>query len=200
MHIGTMLVEIMVDLLSKVISSLSWIGVFILMTLESAAIPIPSEIVVPMAGFALCNKVEEVVVGTIVVSISNTVGSLLAYWAGKKYGRNFVEKYGKYILLSRSKYEKTEQLFLKHGSVMVLVGRMMPAIRTFISLPAGLFKMDVQRFTLLTFLGSLPWNLVLLYLGYMLKENWEVILIYSKYIDVIVLVGVLALIYFIYHS
>jgi len=195
-----MLVEIMVDLLSKVISSLSWIGVFILMTLESAAIPIPSEIVVPMAGFALCNKVEEVVVGTIVVSISNTVGSLLAYWAGKKYGRNFVEKYGKYILLSRSKYEKTEQLFLKHGSVMVLVGRMMPAIRTFISLPAGLFKMDVQRFTLLTFLGSLPWNLVLLYLGYMLKENWEVILIYSKYIDVIVLVGVLALIYFIYHS
>ena len=200
MHIETMLVEAIVDLLSKVILSLSWVGVFILMTLESAAIPIPSEIVVPMAGFTFCNRIEEVAIGTIIVSISNTVGSLLAYWIGKRYGKDFVKKYGKYILLSSSKYERVEKLFLKYGSIIILTGRMMPAIRTFISLPAGLFKMNIHKFTLLTFLGSLPWNLIFLYLGYILRENWKIILLYSKYLDVIVLIVVLVFIYLIYRS
>ena len=174
------------DELAKLVEEGSWAGVFLAMVLESACLPIPSEVVMPLAGFALCDSLEDVVFASLIASAANLVGSWIAYAVGAKGGRALARR-----LARGEELERAERLFERYGGAAVFLGRMMPAVRTFISLPAGLFSMDPARFTLYTFAGSVPWNFALAYSGYLLGENWEIFLEYAHLLDLAVLAALL---------
>ena len=184
MSISALIIDVLVCLIQRT----SWLGVFLAMVMESACIPMPSEIVMPLAGFALCNNLYEVLFGTLIGALANLSGSWLAYVAGRWGGRRLIYRYGKRLILRRSEYQHAEKFFMRYGDIAILTGRLLPAIRTFISLPAGIFSMNPLRFTLYTILGSLPWNFVLVYLGYVLGEQWRIIEGYMIYLDVIVVI------------
>lgn len=149
------------------------LAIFITMTLESACIPLPSEVVMPYAGHLVAKGSLGMLETTLVASLANLTGSLLAYTAGRMGGRGFINKYGKYIFLSQKHLALADRWFDSRGEVTVFLSRMLPAVRTFISLPAGIARMDIIRFSLYSFLGSLPWNLLLVYLGYLFTDRWD---------------------------
>ena len=140
--------EVLSMFVVHVIETLGYFGVFIMMTLESACIPFPSEVIMPFAGFVVqegqLSFLGIVVIGT----LGNLVGSLIAYFVGLKGGRPILEKYGKYILITEDKLDLADDIFNKYGAATVFVGRILPVIRTFISLPAGIVRMDIKKFTL----------------------------------------------------
>lgn len=166
--------------LGTFISHYGLIAVFILMTLESACIPIPSEVVMPYAGYLAFSEHLTFWSVVIVGTVANVVGSLIAYYVGRVGGRPFILKYGRYILLNQKHLERAEHWFSRHGQSTVFVARLLPALRTFISLPAGVAKMSLGPFILYSLLGSLPWNFALAYGGYQLGKNWELVGEYSK--------------------
>lgn len=191
--------EVLSMFVVHVIETLGYFGIFIMMTLESACIPFPSEVIMPFAGFVVqeghLNFFGIVIIGT----LGNLVGSLIAYCVGLKGGRPILEKYGKYILITKEKLDWADDIFNKYGSVTVFVGRILPVIRTFISLPAGIARMDIKKFTLYTTLGCLPWTLVLAYLGVILGQNWSILTNYFHILDVILVIAIIALIlYWVY--
>ncbi len=154
-------------------------GIIFLMALESACVPLPSEVIMPFAG-ALTLATVASLDGTTalninLVALSGTIGcvlgSLLAYYAGMYGGREFIYRYGKYLLLRRKDIDRTEQWFNDKGIITVFVGRLLPVVRTFISLPAGIARMDIRKFVLLSFLGSLPWCYALAWIGVLVRGN-----------------------------
>ncbi|HEX4155081.1 MAG TPA: DedA family protein [Acidobacteriaceae bacterium] len=147
--------------------------VFLLMVLQSACIPIPSEVIMPFAGYKLAHTMSQLVVLATVASIASNLGSIPAYWLGAWGGRPMVERYGSYILLSRRDLELSDRFFARYGSITVLVGRMLPIVRTFIAFPAGMAKMNQVRFHIYTFIGSWPWCFVLAYVGMKLGNRWN---------------------------
>ena len=153
----------------------SWYGVFIAMVMESACLPIPSEVVMPLAGFVLCHDAHDVLKATLLASIANLIGSWIAYAMGLYGGRPLIRRYGRYLLIREKEIRMAENFFAKHGEIAVLVARVMPAIRTVIGFPAGLFKMDLAKFSIYTLIGSIPWNFMLTYLGFILKERWYIV-------------------------
>lgn len=155
------------------ISHYGLLAVFFLMALESCCIPIPSELVMPYAGY-LSSQHDLSFTGAIIVStIANVLGGLVAYWIGHAGGRAFINRYGKYVLLSTDHVDRAERWFARRGEWTVLIGRLLPAFRTFISLPAGIAEMPLWRFLIYSALGSLPWNIALTYAGYYLGRHWE---------------------------
>jgi len=174
-----------VDLITSQISQLGYVGIFVLMVLESALIPIPSEIIMPFSGFLVSeNKLD--FVGTVLAgSIGNLVGSVATYFLGRKIRRDIFLKYGKFLFFRRNHLEFAERMFQKHGSKLAFIGRLLPAIRTYVSLPAGIGNTPFKRFVLYTFAGSLIWNILLVYAGIQLGENWKNIDRYSPVLDVI---------------
>jgi membrane protein DedA with SNARE-associated domain len=186
------------DYLIRLVTDWGYPSIFITMTLESALIPIPSEIVMPFAGYLVfINKLDFVLAG-LTACIANLAGSIIAYFIGVYGGRPLVLKYGKYVLLSEQHIVSTEKFFSKHGEKAILIGRCLPGVRTVISLPAGFGKMDFKKFILFTFVGSLPWNYALTLAGYLLGENWEYMLNIAHYIDYVIIAVLIALIiYFI---
>jgi len=185
------------DLLVRIVRKYSWIGVFISMIMESACLPIPSEIVMPLTGFTLCTNINSIIIAALIASIANLIGSWIAYLVGYWGGRKIILKYGKYFLIRRKEYLKAEELFERHGAIVILIGRMLPVIRTIISLPAGIFSINPTKFTTYTLIGSIPWNLALTYLGYLLGENWHLIADYVSYLDYIVIIALIILIIYI---
>ena len=175
------------------------------MTAESALIPIPSEVTMLFAGFLASVGHFNVVAVVIVGAFANLVGSLLAYALGY-YGedlfiRTLIRKYGKYLLVSEHEYDRSEKWFRKYGENIVFFSRIMPIVRTFISLPAGISKMNIWRFAIYTFVGSLLWSGFLTYLGFTLGQNWHSIEgIYRKFEYVVVGLLVVAVLYYIYHK
>src|SRR5215469_8692863 len=164
-----------------VISGTGYWGVVLLMAIESACIPLPSELIMPFAG-ALASPVVALNYGRPVLSLlwvatagalGCNLGSVIAYEIGCYGGRPLVEKYGRYIWLSRHDLEMADRFFAHFGSAAVFIGRLLPVIRTFIALPAGLAKMPRLRFHVYTFLGSWPWCLALAWVGMKLGERWE---------------------------
>ncbi len=195
----TSIIELVSNFAINIISSLGYWGVFIGMTIESACIPLPSEVIMPFAGFAVSEGKMTLLGITIVGTLGNLLGGLIAYFVGLKGGRPFLEKYGKYVLISHSKLDQADHWFEKYGHEAVLISRMLPAIRTFISLPAGIARMDVKKFAIYTFLGSLPWTFALGYIGVQLGPHWELIKGYFHILDVIVAIGLVVFIaYLIY--
>ena len=181
----------------SVINSTGYVGVFILSALESAAIPIPSEVVIPFSGFLIVSGKFSILGVVIVSTVANLVGSLVLFLIGRSGGRWVLENYGKYIFIHKRDLDTADRWFIKHGSVAVVWGRMVPVVRTFISLPAGVAKMNLGRFSLLTFLGALPWNLFLVLVGLKAGENWNFLHNYFRKADVLI-VGLILIFIFWY--
>lgn len=155
------------------ISSLGYAGIAVLMALESACIPIPSEVILPFAGYLVSTGRFDLWLVAIVGALGCNIGSTIAYAVGYAGGRPLVERFGRYILLDRAELTRVEGFFARYGSVTVLVSRMLPVVRTYIALPAGMARMNFWKFQAYTFIGSLPWCLALAYVGFRLGKAWE---------------------------
>lgn len=176
-----------------IIERTGYAGIFVLSALESAAIPIPSEVVVPFSGFlAMSGKFSLWgVVG--VATLANLAGSIALFLIGKSGGRRILEQYGKYVLIHKKDLDRADVWFNRHGVKAVFFSRMLPVVRTFISLPAGVAGMNVWKFSAFTFLGALPWNLVLAVVGYKAGENWNLLHNYFRKADVFIAILIIAL-------
>jgi membrane protein DedA with SNARE-associated domain len=165
--------EKILALLVAFISTGGYASVALLMAIQSACIPIPSEVIMPFAGFVLAHDQLQLVLLATVASLASNIGSIPAYWVGAWGGRPMVERFGGYVLLSRHDLDRVDYFFNKYGSITVLIGRMLPIVRTFIALPAGVAKMNQIRFHIYTFIGSWPWCYALAYVGMKLGATWN---------------------------
>ncbi len=186
----------LISLVINLIKSSGLFGIFALMSLESANIPIPSEVIMPFSGFLVSKGIFGFWSVVFVGALGNLFGSVVSYWLASAIVNNRERVYFLRILISEKFLEKSKIFFEKYGSLSVLISRVMPILRTFISLPAGIGKMKFFRFCYLTFIGSFVWSLFLAYLGKILGDNWNVLEKYFRQLDlVIVLVIILAGIY-----
>jgi len=160
-------------LLVGAIASGGYASVILLMAIQSACIPIPSEVIMPLAGYALAHTQLQLIILATVASLASNLGSIPAYWVGARGGRPMVERYGSYMLLSHRDLDLVDRFFAHYGSITVLIGRMLPIVRTFIAFPAGVAKMNQLRFHVYTFIGSWPWCYVLAYVGMKLGAKWN---------------------------
>jgi membrane protein DedA with SNARE-associated domain len=167
------LTDPLVEFATNVVEEIGLLGVFVLMALESACIPIPSEATMLFAGFNVSEGEYSLFAATAVGSLANLVGSWLAYWVGRAGRVDILEKHGKKLHIKKSHLEWADRWFEKHGDATVFFTRMLPIIRTFISLPAGVARMPFWRFTVLTLLGCIPWVLMLTFIGKEAGDNWE---------------------------
>ncbi|MFS0782834.1 DedA family protein [Bacillus sp. 1P06AnD] len=191
-----MLLEWFKDAAFWLIDTFGHAGIFLGMLIESACIPLPSEVIMLFGGFmAELGKLNfwwVVIAGV----LGNLVGSWLAFYVGKIGGRPLILKYGKYIFLNVKHLEKSEHFFSKYGAATVFFGRVLPVIRTFISLPAGIADMSFRKFTVYTILGCIPWNILLTYIGFKLGQNWMLAEHYMK--PATYIIAVLVLIFILY--
>ncbi len=178
----------------QTISNSGYLGIFFLMVAESALIPIPSEVIMPFSGYLVSTGKFNFVLVIIAGSIGNLVGSLIAYAVGVYLGRGFVLRYGKYVLLKKSHLELAESYFKKYGDRSTFISRLLPVIRTYVSLPAGTAKMNLKRFSAFTLIGSIIWNGALTFVGLKLGQEWDSIRKYSSYFDVLVITAVIIVI------
>jgi membrane protein DedA with SNARE-associated domain len=167
----------------EAISLFGYFGVFFLMVLESMIFPIPSELVLPFAGFLIARGEMGFLLAILFATLGSLVGSLLSYYIGKYGGNKFVFKYGKYFLLSEKHLINVEKWFSKKGELTIFIGRFIPIVRHIISIPAGIGKMNIKKFSLYTIIGAGMWNSFLIYVGFVLGNNWEKIKHYSDYIS-----------------
>lgn len=171
------MVEFIVNWAILVLSKLGYLGVFTLMSLESACIPIPSEAILPFGGYLASSAYNgeklNVALVIFVGTLGGTFGSIIMYCIGAKGGRILVDKYAEKLRLSKAHIEMSYRYFNKYGDKIAFFSRLLPIIRTFISLPAGISKMSFKKFVLYTFLGSLIWSILLGYAGFMMGENWS---------------------------
>lgn len=182
----TGIIEFLAHIVISMISMLGYFGVFLAMAIESACIPLPSEIIMPFSGYLVYTGEFNFWLVGIVGALGNLAGSLAAYYVGKWGGLPLVEKYGKYVLISHHDIKTAHKWFAGHGKSTVFFTRMMPVVRTFISLPAGISEMDVKTFSIYTFLGALPWSLLLTYIGMKLGENWHTLGGYFHKADLVI--------------
>jgi membrane protein DedA with SNARE-associated domain len=174
------------------VESAGYPGLFILMVMESTFMPIPSEAVMPPAGFLIEEGKFSFPAVIFIATLGSIVGSLISYCIGSWGGKPFIDKFGKYLLLDSHHLAITEHYFNRWGNITILVGRFIPVVRHLISLPAGIGKMNLFKFILYTIIGAGAWNALLAYAGYVLKSNWTEITKYSHIGDVIVLTVIAA--------
>lgn len=193
------LTEFIADLATAFIDKIGYAGIFILMTMESMVFPVPSEAVMPFAGFLIAEGKLSFAGVILVSTLASITGSLISYFMGAWGGRPFIDRFGKYLLLDRRDLEFTESFFRKHGTVTIFVSRFIPVVRHLISIPAGTGKMRLIPFVIYTALGAALWNAILTVIGFYLRQNWSEVMQYSHAIDIVVvicLVGVVG--FFIY--
>jgi membrane protein DedA with SNARE-associated domain len=167
------IIEILSGFIVATISTLGYSGVVLLMAIESACIPLPSEIIMPFSGYLVSVGQLNLWGVAVAGAFGCVLGSLVAYWVGIYGGRPLIEKYGRYILLSHHDLDLADRWFANYGEAIVFVSRLLPAIRTFIAFPAGVARMNLTKFIIYTFAGSLPWCLALAYVGQKLGEQWN---------------------------
>ena len=167
------LTDPIVDFAVDIVDAMGLAGVFVLMLLESACIPVPSEATMLFAGFRVAEGEYSLVAAVMVGSVANLIGSWLAYWLGYIGRVDLLEKHGKKLHVKKSHLEWADRWFERHGDATVFFTRMMPIVRTFISLPAGVARMPFWRFSLLTFLGCVPWVLMLTFIGKEAGSRWD---------------------------
>ena len=172
-----MLEQEVLNFINHIYTLMQWPGVVLLMAIESACIPLPSELIMPLAGWMLIKQQSLGAIHTLVAgaygALGCTIGSIIAYGVGMWGGRPFLDKYGKYILISRHDLDLADRWFYRSGSWVIFVSRLLPVVRTFISLPAGIARMHFIKFLVYTFLGSFIWSTGFAYGGYQLGEHWE---------------------------
>ncbi|HLB25811.1 MAG TPA: DedA family protein [Nitrospirota bacterium] len=168
------------------ISAMGYIGIVAMMAIESACIPLPSEIIMPFSGY-LVHTGQFSLVGTgLAGAFGCVVGSVAAYYAGVYGGRPFMEKYGRYVLVTSKELDTADRWFARYGDAAIFISRLLPVVRTFISLPAGIARMNFPKFVIYTFLGSFPWCLGLAWVGMKLGENWNTLGKYFHKFDVVI--------------
>ena len=170
----------------NMISSLGYAGVFFAMAIESACIPLPSEIILPFTGYMVFSGHFEFWQATIAATLGNLFGGLIAYYVGVWGGRPFLQRYGRYLFINERELAWTERLFERHGEMTVFVGRILPIVRTFISLPAGIARMNLLRMATYTTIGAFIWCALLIFVGQKLGENWDSLKPYFHRADVVV--------------
>ena len=179
---------------TDVIGNLGYLGIFLLMTIESAGIPIPSEVIMTYGGFmAAPGGILHVIAVAVIGSLGTGLGSAIGYFIGAWGGKPFVDKYGKFIGVNSNKMLRAERWFCKYGEAACIYTRLLPVVRTIVNVPAGLLNMDFKKFMAYSMLGAFPWCMVLAFVGYILGENWESILGASHVLTVAVL-GIVAVI------
>ena len=161
------------DIVIAIISAGGYVGVVLLMAIESACIPLPSEIIMPFAGYLVYTGRFNLFWAATAGALGCNLGSVIAYEIGYFGGRPLVEKYGSYIWVGRHDLDRADRFFARFGSAAVFIGRLLPVIRTFIALPAGIARMPRLRFHVYTFAGSWPWCFALAWIGMKLGEKWE---------------------------
>jgi membrane protein DedA with SNARE-associated domain len=191
------------DFIRSVYDAIGWPGVVLLMAIESACIPLPSELIMPFAGWMLIADrglgAEYLALAGFCGAVGNVIGSLIAYWVGARGGRPFLKRYGKYLLISEHEIDTAERWFNKYGDSITFFSRLLPVIRTFISLPSGIARMKIWKFILYSFLGAFIWSIGLTYGGYLLGQNWEKIRDVMRPFDIpIVVICVLLIAFFIW--
>ncbi|MFH1169651.1 MAG: DedA family protein [Chloroflexota bacterium] len=168
------------------------------MAIESACIPLPSELIMPIAGWMLIKEQSLPAIFTLAAgaygALGNTIGSAIAYGVGAWGGRPLLEKYGRYILITRRDLDRADRWFTRSGGWSVFLSRLLPVVRTFISLPAGIARMSFARFLIYTFTGSFIWSTGLAYGGYQLGEHWEQIRAVMRPFDPFIIAIIIALI------
>lgn len=162
-------------------------GIVIAMAIESACIPLPSEIILPLAGWMVSRQVFTLWGATLAGTLGCVIGSSVAYWVGALGGRPLLDRYGRYILISRHDLDVADRWFGRYGQPAIFFSRLLPVVRTFISLPAGIARMPFGLFILYTAVGSLPWSLALVYAGKALGDNWEAVRVVLGKFDYLVL-------------
>jgi len=180
------IIEILASFIIAVISSGGYTGVIILMAIESACIPLPSEIIMPFSGYLVYRGEFGLVWVGLAGAFGCVVGSVPAYYLGLYGGRPLIEKYGKYVLVSHHDLDIADRWFARYGDWAIFFSRLLPVVRTFISFPAGVAKMNVPRFIIYTFVGSFPWCLGLAYIGMKLGENWDTLGVYFHKFDIVI--------------
>lgn len=199
------IISFLTNLIISIIDKSGYLGVFILMTLESALIPFPSEVTMPFAGYLASLGKMNLYLLIFVGAFANLFGSILAYilgaWGQEAVVRKIIKKYGKYVLISENEFNHSETWFRKYGESIVFFSRVLPVVRTFISLPAGIAKMNFIRFSVLTFFGSLIWSALLTLVGFILGKNWQSLEVYyRKFEYVIIGIVVILVSYYIVHK
>lgn len=195
--------EQILNFIQEVYIFMGWPGVVILMALESACIPIPSEVIMPLSGWMLVKAQGLGALHNLVAgfygALGCTIGSVIAYWVGAWGGRPLAERYGRYVLVSHHDLEVADRWFARHGDWAIFTSRLLPVVRTFISLPAGIARMHFIKFLIYTFVGSFIWCLGLAYGGYLLGDNWEQIRAWMRPFDIpIIVTAVLLVAFFLY--
>ncbi len=199
------IIATLTNFIISLIQSTGYWGIFTLMSAESALIPIPSEVTMPFAGYLVSLGQFNLFMVMLVGAAANLFGSLLAYlvgyWGQEAVVRKLIVNYGKYLLISEHEFNRSEVWFRKYGERIIFFSRVLPVVRTFISLPAGIAHMNIWRFSILTFVGSLFWSILLTYIGFVLGKNWSSLEgYYRKFEYVIVFAGILLVAYYIYHK
>jgi membrane protein DedA with SNARE-associated domain len=174
--------QIVLPFLNSLYGAVGYAGVMVAMGIESAMVPLPSELILPYAGFLVSDptKLEPLTKGpwafwivVIVATVGNTLGSLVAYAIGAKGGRPFLERYGRYLLIRPHEIEIADDFFRRYGAATVFFGRLLPIVRTFISFPAGVTRMPLRKFIAYSTAGAVPWSIALVWAGVQLGVNWQ---------------------------
>jgi membrane protein DedA with SNARE-associated domain len=174
------------------INSMGYAGVAVLMAIESACIPLPSEVILPFSGYLVSAGTFNLWIVALMGAIGCVLGSIVAYYAGAWGGRPWVEKYGKYVLISHHDLDLADRWFTRRGDIIVLLARLLPVVRTFIAFPAGVARMRMSIFIIYTFVGSYIWSLVLTWIGMKMGQNWQSLKVYFHRFDAVIGVVIVA--------
>src|SRR3989344_8598536 len=201
----TRLLVFVSQVIISVISTGGYAGIVLLMAIESANIPLPSEIIMPFSGFLVGQGRFAFWPAVLAGAIGGTLGSLgsyaLGYWGGEAVVRKLIKRWGKYLLIFEYELDEAMDWFKKHGQLVTFTSRLLPVVRTFISLPAGMSRMNVKKFTFFAFLGTFIWSLPLAYLGKVLGDNWHSLGGYFHKFDLLIVVlGLSAVVFYVYHK
>ncbi len=198
------IIEVLLGFTTAVIGAMGYGGVVLLMGIESACIPLPSEIIMPLAGYLVYQGHFTLNGAALAGAIGCVVGSVPAYYLGQYGGRPLIERYGRYVLISHRDLDLADRLFKRWGQWVVLAGRLLPVIRTFIAFPAGVSRMPMGKFIAFTFVGSYPWCYALAWVGATLGDRWhtdpQFKALYHRFELVIVVAGALAVAWFVWHK
>jgi membrane protein DedA with SNARE-associated domain len=170
--------DALINLMERWVTDFGYAAIFLLMLAESACIPFPSEVTMLVGGWYSANGTLDFFWVATAGVLGNLIGSWLAYAGGRYFGRDLLDRYGRYVFIRSHDIDKAEEWWARHGETATFFSRLLPVIRTFISVPAGMAKMPFGRFTLYTFLGVIPWTFALTWLGVVVEDNWHSILSY----------------------
>lgn len=193
------IIQPLADFIFLIIGKFGYFGIVLAMTIESCCIPLPSEIIMPFSGFLISQGIFDFWLVSLAGAVGCLIGSILAYalgyYGGENVVRQTIRKYGKYVLVFEDELDHAEIWFRKHGEIIAFLSRLLPVIRTFISLPAGISKMNFKKFCFYTFTGSFIWSAILAYFGKILGENWHTLGSYFHKFDALIALAFIAVAY-----